>query len=190
MCNGNDLRLRSSRLELIAGTLELAKIERLSVDDLAKTLRCAAPASWPPPLNDDESQRWYLEMLEREPEAVGWALWYIVRDEPGAPRQLMGSAGFKGRPKDGICEIGYSLLPLHHERGYATEAGLSLIAWAFEHSEVNSVVAETLSELSASIRVMEKCGMRFIGNGKPEQGRQTVRYQVTRSEARWCLDKL
>jgi [ribosomal protein S5]-alanine N-acetyltransferase len=180
MFNRNDLRLRSSRLELIAATLELTKMELHSVSDLANTLGCAVPASWPPPLNDDESQHWYLQMLERDPGAAGWALWYIVRDESGMPRQLIGSAGFKGRPKDGICEIGYSLLSMHQGLGYATEAAGLLIGWAFEHSEVTSAVAETFPDLTASIRVMEKCGMRFLGNGNPEQGQPTVRYQVTR----------
>lgn len=180
--NANDLRLQTSRLELIAGTLEFGRIENHSIADLAKALRCAVPASWPPPLHDEQSQRWYLEMLERDPRAVGWALWYIVRDECEASRQLIGSGGFKGRPQNGVCEIGYSLLPAHHQRGYATEAALSLIAWAFGHSEVDKVLAETLPELTASIRVMEKCGMRFIGDGKPEQGQQTVRYEVTRTD--------
>jgi [ribosomal protein S5]-alanine N-acetyltransferase len=61
-------------------------------------------------------------------------------------------------------------------------ASRSLMSCPFGHSEVYKVVAETLPELTASIRVMGKCGMRFIGNGKPEQGQQTVRYEVTRTD--------
>jgi hypothetical protein len=32
--------------------------------------------------------------------------------------------------------------------------------------------------------VMEKCGMWFIGDGNPEEGRRTVRYAVDRAEFR------
>ena len=35
----------------------------------------------------------------------------------------------------------------------------------------DKVVAETLPELTASIRGMEKCGMRFIGNGSGHRWR-------------------
>ena len=41
-----------SRFELIAATLELAKLDtRESVESLATALECSRPESWPPPLN-------------------------------------------------------------------------------------------------------------------------------------------
>ena len=43
---------------------------------------------------------------------------------------------------------------------------------------------KTLPDLIDSIRVMEKCGMRFIGDGNPEEGQRTVRYAVDRAEFR------
>ena len=38
-----------------------------------------------------------------------------------------------------------------------------------------------------SIRVMEKCGMRFVGEGTPEGDIRTVRYAVSRAEFRSFL---
>jgi len=93
-------------------------------------------------------------------------------------------AGFKGRPANGSCEIGYSVLPSFHDRGYATEASRQLIRWAFSHANVERVTGETLPDLIESIRVMEKCGMRFIGDGNPDEGRHTVRFAVDRAEFR------
>ncbi len=183
MSNEYPLRVRTARLELVAGTLELANLEIENISRLAEALECPPPASWPPPLNDEHSQRWYLAMLKREPQSTGWALWYILRLGTG-PRELIGSAGFKGRPQNGACEIGYSVLPPHHGCGYATEAAAALVAWAFAHREIESVTAETLPGLTASIRVMEKCGMRFVGDGNPEEGQRTVRYAITRNELR------
>ena len=182
MSNGTDLQLRTARLELIAATAALAMLETRGPAELASALECALPESWPPPLNDENSQRWFLDMLKRDPASVGWGLWYLVRNEAGAPRHLIGNGGFKGRPTSGACEIGYSLVPLHHGRGYATEAARALVDWAFLHPEVDCVAAETLPELSASIRVIEKCGMRFVGEGTPEEGQKTVHYELTRTE--------
>jgi len=78
----------------------------------------------------------------------------------------------------------HSVLPPHHGCGYATEAAAALVAWAFAHREIESVTAETLPDLTASIRVMEKCGMRFVGDGNPEEGQRTVRYAITRNQLR------
>jgi hypothetical protein len=78
---------------------------------------------------------------------------------------------------NGACEIGYSLVPAHHCRGYAKEPAKALLGWVFGHAEVVCVAAETLSELSASLRVMEKRGMRFVG---PEEGPPTVHMSCCR----------
>src|SRR3954464_491660 len=139
------LTLRTTRLELIAATAETVSVELHNVEQFATALAVPVPSSWPPPLNDEGSQRWYLEMLQRHPDAVGWALWYLIRREP--TRELVGVAGFKGRPTGGSCEIGYSLLPSFQGNGYATEASRELIRWAFSHRDVEQVTSETLRDL-------------------------------------------
>ena len=176
--------LRTVRLDLIAADLRLADLEWRDMVSLARELDCAPPEHWPPPLNDEGSQRWFREMLQQDPDAVGWGLWYLVRNEPDEPRILIGNAGFKGRPANDSCEVGYSVLPTYQGCGYATEAVHALIRWAFQHPTVNRVAAETLPYLRRSIRVMEKCHMRYIGVGKLEEGQATVRYEVCRQDYR------
>jgi ribosomal-protein-alanine N-acetyltransferase len=185
---GNGFTVLTTRLELIAATAETVSLELRNVVQFATALGVPVPASWPPPLNDEGSQRWYLEMLQRPASAVGWALWYLIRREP--TRELVGVAGFKGRPVNGSCEIGYSLLPSFQGNGYATEASRELIRWAFSHRDVEQVTSETLRDLLDSIRVMEKCGMRFIGDGNPEAGQRTVRYAVDRAEFRAVVEEI
>jgi [ribosomal protein S5]-alanine N-acetyltransferase len=175
------LTLRTPRLELIAATAESTTLEMQDIAAFASALNVVAPASWPPPLHDAGSQTWYLDLLHHG-DAVGWGLWYVVvlQNE----RQLAGTVGFKGKPRDGSCEIGYSLLPEFQGLGYATEAARRLIDWAFEHPEVEKLTAETLPDLAGSIRVMEKCGLRLVGEGTPEGDVRTVRYAVNRAEFR------
>jgi ribosomal-protein-alanine N-acetyltransferase len=171
------LRLRTPRLELIAATSETVALELQDVPRFAAELHVPVPSSWPAPLSDEGSQRWYLDLLRRDPDAVGWALWYVIRHDP---RELVGVAGFKGRPTNGVCEIGYSIQPPCEGNGYATEASRALIRWAFTHDDVEQVTAETLPHLVGSIRVMVKGGMKCVGSGHPEDGQPTVRYAISR----------
>jgi RimJ/RimL family protein N-acetyltransferase len=93
---------------------------------------------------------------------------------------MIGNAGFKGSPKDGLVEIGYSMLEMHHRQGYATEAVRGFLSWAFQNPEVQRVVADTLPGLTPSIRVMKKSGFAFVGDGPDEDGMRTIRYELTR----------
>jgi ribosomal-protein-alanine N-acetyltransferase len=173
-----DLRLFTTRLELVAASVELAQAEINDLPTFARLLNVPKPASWPPPLNDEHSRRSFLASLQRaEPGTVGWNLWLCIRRDP---RELVGNAGFKGRPKDGFVEIGYSMLEAHQRNGYCTEAVRTLIGWAFQHPVVQTVVAHTLPGLAPSILVMEKCGLLFVGEGTIEDGMQTIRYELPR----------
>lgn len=106
----------------------------------------------------------------------------MLRAEASADgeRKTIGCCGFKGLPTpDGTCEIGYGLLAEFRRKGYASEAARGLIEWAFSHAEVTRVVAETYPELALSIRVMEKNGLRFAGDGAEPR---VVRYELTRAD--------
>ena len=59
----------------------------------------------------------------------------------------------------------------------ATEAVARLVTWAFSHSTVSEVCAETMPHLGQSIRVLQKNGFRHTGPGS-ERG--VVRYAVRR----------
>jgi RimJ/RimL family protein N-acetyltransferase len=174
----NDLRLFTNRLELVAATLELARAESSDLSAFANLLNVRRPGKWPPPLNDEHSQQAFLASLQKaESDDHGWNLWFCILREP---RMLVGNAGFKGRPQAGLVEIGYSMLETHQRNGYCTEAVRGLLDWAFQNRAVRTVIAHTLPGLTPSIRVMEKCGFVFAGNGPMEDGMPTIRYQLSR----------
>ncbi|SDG68972.1 Protein N-acetyltransferase, RimJ/RimL family [Lentzea fradiae] len=62
----------------------------------------------------------------------------------------------------GVVELGYRLRREFWGRGYATEGGRALIAHGFTSGEVQRVVATTMAVNTASRRVMEKCGLRYV----------------------------
>jgi ribosomal-protein-alanine N-acetyltransferase len=174
----DELRLITSRLELRAATVELAQAERKNLSALAGLLEVPVPVSCPPPLNDEQSQKAFLASLRKAaPHDAGWNLWFCIRRDP---RDLVGNAGFKGSPREGLVEIGYSMLEAHQRSGYCTEAVRALLGWAFPHPVVKIVVAHTLPGLTPSIRVLEKCGFTFVGDGPVEEGTRTIRYELRR----------
>lgn len=174
------LTITTDRLELIAGTREMARAE---VDDRAlvfRLLQAEHPADWPPPLNDEQSARYFADRLDESPDQVGWLLWYVtLRQRRHRRRVIIGNIGFKGRPDaDGAVEVGYSMRPAFQGRGYATEAAHGLVAWAFTHPEVRRVVADTFPHLTPSIRVLEKNGFHRVGPGAAPG---TLRFELLRS---------
>ena len=89
----------------------------------------------------------------------------------------------------GAVDLGCRLRKAAWNQGYATEGSLALIGKCFTELGVPRVVAHTMAVNHASRRVMEKCGLRFVGShpsaGLPdipaaEQGE--VEYALTREQ--------
>lgn len=172
------LRLRTPRLELVAATYELIDAQLHYPRRLETMLDARLPEGWPPELTEDVWEFTARQLLD--PAAVGWWIWYFVRDRPGA-RVAVGSGGFKGAPApDGTVEVGYSVIAAHRRAGYASEAVRALADWAFGTGLVARVIAHTYPHLVASIGVLEKLGFVFDGPGE-EEG--TVRYDLERAVA-------
>lgn len=72
---------------------------------------------------------------------------------------VVGLGGFKGEPRDGAVEIGYSLAPDHRGVGHATRAVTSWLRGAADAS-VRDVLAHTMAEPNPSTRVLERSGFR------------------------------
>jgi RimJ/RimL family protein N-acetyltransferase len=175
------VRVTTNRLELIAGTVALARAEICDRLEFSRLLDVHVPGHWPPPLENADTMALNLHRLEEAPDETGWWTWYLVlREDASSARFLVGVAGFKGKPtSDGTVEIGYSVLRRAQGFGYATEAVKGLLSWAFEHAELSRVTAETLPELTPSIRVLEKSGFVTVGEGS-EEG--FIRFELSRAE--------
>ncbi|HVH10808.1 MAG TPA: GNAT family N-acetyltransferase [Gemmatimonadales bacterium] len=94
-----------------------------------------------------------------EPDPWHHGFFVVHRDT----RTVIGSAGFKGSPDDGMVEIAYGIAPSFQGRGYATEAARALVTFAFASGQVRLVRAHTLPVANPSTRVLTKCGFRFAG---------------------------
>jgi ribosomal-protein-alanine N-acetyltransferase len=94
------------------------------------------------------------DSVAANPAAVEWGTRFFV--DGGT---LVGWGGFKGAPSpDGEVELGYEIAPDLRGRGLATAAVRAMLVVAWAAPEVTSVVAHTLGERNASVRVLEKAG--------------------------------
>jgi ribosomal-protein-alanine N-acetyltransferase len=107
------------------------------------------------------SQAW-LEGLRAFADADPWRFGFAVVDRES--RSVVGSAGFKGPPDSGMVEVAYGIVPAFQGRGYATQATMALVAYAFSSGMVQRVRAHTLPTRNASTKVLTKCGFAFQGD--------------------------
>lgn len=134
--------LRTERLRLVP--LDAEEM-RLLVEDwpaLQRELGAQPAPAW---MTDGATRRAasrHRDQMLRDPDAWRWwTFWQVVLAPDG---ESVGLVDFKGPPgPEGEVAIGCSLARPHWDRGYATEAVGTLVAWAFDHASVRSIAAET-----------------------------------------------
>jgi RimJ/RimL family protein N-acetyltransferase len=152
--------LETPRLRLVPATPHLIDAELDGQERLAAALGAELPVDWPPEHHDPETLRFWREQLS-QPGAAGWWLYYTLLSQPVRPI-LVGTVSFKGPPKDGVVEVGYSVVASWQRRGLATEASRALIEAAWGYG-VQLVIAHTFAHLEPSLGVLRKLGFEPAG---------------------------
>lgn len=159
----NRITIETPRLQLLGADSAVLRAELAGTVELAHALEAAVPPAWPPEFLDEAAIRWTLAAADEMPAESVWRMYYMLLR--GEPRIAIGTCGYKFAPDpNGCVEVGYSVLPEFQRRGFATEAVRGLMAQAARHG-AKQVCAQTLPELVASQRVMEKAGMVLTGAG-------------------------
>lgn len=122
------------------------------------------------------------EMATRAPgEPGGWVQFTVEAREGG---ELLGDVGLSPEADEpGVVKIGYTIAPVRQGRGYATEAILALVGYAFDTLDAQVVRAYADAGNVRSIRVMEKAGLRHAETFDYVEGDQVwpiVRYERSR----------
>jgi RimJ/RimL family protein N-acetyltransferase len=167
--------ITTSRLSLIAITPEMLLSEKNCDGRLGELIQCVIPANWPPADWEPHVLDFLLTQFAEHPEQLGWCR-YVSFVRPDGDRALIGTLGaFTRAIRPSECEIGYSILAPYEGQGLATEAAMALTQYLRGDARLSSIIAHSFPSLTASIRVMEKCGMVFDGEGEEPD---TVRYRV------------
>ena len=180
----DETRIELARLVLRNATEAMIGLELDDRPGFERSLGVRVPLQWPPEILAGAVPIFQARLANEPDLSPGWLAWYmILKDDGGSGPVLIGNCGFKGPPdSDGMVEISYSVLTAYQNHGYGSEAVAGLLAWAFAHDEVSCAVATTYPELHPSIRLLEKLGFQYVGEG-PDW--RAIRYLLTRPAYEW-----
>ena len=83
--------------------------------------------------------------------------------------ELVGSGGYKGKPRDGKIEIAYSAFKNFEGQGIGTEICRHLVALSLQTDSKVIITARTLPHDSASTTILKRNGFRFLGTVYDEE---------------------
>ena len=103
-------------------------------------------------------------------DRYGFGLWHTARRSDGTP---VGMCGLLKRDILPGVDVGYAYLPDYWGQGYALEAARATVELGARKFGLNRVIGVVSEHNAASIRVLEKLGMRFermypMHPGEPE----------------------
>ena len=139
----------------------------------------------------DEGLGFWAIVEKSSQEFIGW-----IFLRPEVDFELLQQLNLAER---NAVELGYRLRQQSWSKGYTTEASRALVRKSFSESDIQKIVAWALAENKASIRVMEKIGMKLqqeyvvtadmltdailLENSLVQNllNRQIVKYQITKT---------
>lgn len=151
-------QLTTDRLQVI--TFEAAMIKAMleEVDELEKMIGFAVPRDYPM----DVYKQFFpykIDRFSKQPEENKWE-GLIIASEINT---VIGDIGYKSGPnKEGEINLGYSILPNYQGKGFATEAAKGMVEWGLKQPGVEKVIATCSPDNPASIRVLQKAGLKQI----------------------------
>ena len=158
--------IETDRLDL--RPMSRAFLEASLASDLERAqrlIRARLPPDWP---HDPDVLRMRLGQIERDPEVEPWLLRLMCERASG---EAVGYLGFHSEPAPayleaylpGAIELGFSVFPAARRRGYAREAAIALMDWAYRCHGVTRFVVSIAPANQPSQQLARGLGFRKIG---------------------------
>lgn len=165
--------LETDRLRFATwGEEDWKELRKLTTDPLVvRYLGTGEP--WP-----DERVQGFVDRQVESWELHRICLWKLL---PKDSDTLIGICGLQRLPEGPDVEIGWWLAPSHWGQGLATEAARQALAYGFEVSNFERIVAIAHPANRDSLRVMERIGMRFEREAI-HKGIRVVLYAIEREQ--------
>lgn len=139
---------------VITDRLSLDPVSPAEMDALISHSRLPGWAEdFPQPTDLDAARQFFEQGIHAAAPALATRL--IREQETG---EVVGTIGFLLLPEDGDVEVSYSVVPSRRNRGYATEALISLARVALDEPTASRVIAHTEEENTASQELLLTAG--------------------------------
>lgn len=149
--------------QLEADRLVLRKISINDAEDVFEIGSCqdvAQYVTWEAHKSIDDAKA-FIKSADKFPEKKQLYPWVIVLK---SENKVIGGCSFMNwQPEQSRAETGYMLSKKYWNKGYMTEALREVIKFGFEKMELNRIEALCNPENTASIKVLEKVGMKLEG---------------------------
>ncbi|MFT5822088.1 MAG: ribosomal-protein-alanine N-acetyltransferase [Crocinitomix sp.] len=106
----------------------------------------------------------------------GFGRWTVILKETN---EFLGWCGLKKHP-DGMVDLGYRFHQKHWGKGYATEAAQACISHGFKELGIKEIIGRTARLNLASVRVLEKIGMKYWKDAPCEGIIDSVFYRISK----------
>ncbi len=120
----------------------------------------------------------YIEHHLEHWRTFGYGHWVVTTR---GDERVVGWTGLEYVAELQQTELAYLLSRSVWGRGYATEAGRAAVRFAFDTAGVDELIGLVHPDNTASIRVLEKCGMSLVDR-VTLWGLEMCRYRVPRAE--------
>ncbi len=93
-------------------------------------------------------------------QEYGYGRWAVIDK---SNEEFLGWCGLKFSPELKETDIGFRFFKKHWNKGYATESAKACLDYGFEKLKIKTIVGRAMELNKASIKVLEKIGMTFVG---------------------------
>ena len=89
----------------------------------------------------------------------GYGRWAVCLKQT---HEFIGFCGLKYHPEEDITEVGFRFFRRLWGQGFATETAKACLELGFKNLKLKEIYAHADRENAGSIRVLEKCGLKFV----------------------------
>ena len=130
----------------------------------------------PWPYTKEMAEGWISKVQEREQDGSSYEYAICFKENPN---KVIGCVSLMDiHPRAKRAEMGYWVARKFWKQGVATEAAKAMLDFGFDKLDLHSVVARYFDINPASGRVMEKCGMTYVGTIREHEFRFDKYYNV------------
>ncbi|MCY1635254.1 GNAT family N-acetyltransferase [Marinifilum sp. D737] len=112
-----------------------------------------------PPFESVEQAKAFLQNYD-DYKKNGFGRWAMISK---ADNEFIGWCGLKLN-EEKFIDLGFRVFRKHWNKGYASEAAKACLTYGFQTLGFDEIIGRVLSENKASIKVLEKLGMRYWKN--------------------------
>jgi RimJ/RimL family protein N-acetyltransferase len=130
-----------------------------------------------PPFKDENDALVFIKNYDHF-QKYGFGRWVIVNKHND---EYLGWCGLK-KHESGMIDLGYRIKKEHWGKGIASEAAAACLDYGFNILNINEIVGRSASANIASIRILEKIGMKFWKKDTCDGISDAVWYKIIKGE--------